>query len=220
MQVLKSRIRTRRRHFFEKQPLVWKTAAWPIERRSKGSRRLRSRDTRRILSYMLFVVGGVLLTYVGGTYAWMYHEQHRLLREWKAQQAAGENSLVKLSIPRIHLRAVVLEGTSRRSLLLGPAHLEGTGAPGVRGNMVIAGHRDTFFRHIDSLRYGDDVYILKSSEQFHYVVVRKRVVESTNVSVLHATKDSELTLITCYPTHAIGPAPERLVITAKLKSGT
>ena len=188
----------------------------------KHHRALRPWDKRRILSYVLFVVGGALLTYVGGTYAWMYREQHRLLQEWRAQQSsgAGETSLVKLSIPRIHLRAVVLEGTSRRSLLLGPAHLEGTAAPGARGNVVIAGHRDTFFRHIHSLRYGDDVYIEKSAEQFHYVVVRKRVVEPTDLSILQATKDGELTLITCYPTYAIGPAPERLIITAKLKSGT
>jgi sortase (surface protein transpeptidase) len=33
--------------------------------------------------------------------------------------------------------------------------------------------------------------------------------------VLRASKGSELTLITCYPMHFIGLAPQRLIIVAK-----
>ena len=51
-----------------------------------------------------------------------------------------------------------------------------------------------------------------------YVVRSRRIVEPTNLSVLRQTIDGELTLITCYPTHAIGPAPQRLIIVAKLIS--
>jgi len=91
----------------------------------------------------------------------MFAEQKKLLREWKTQQAARE-ILTKLSIPRIGLRAVVIEGTSSHSLLLGPGHMTGSAIPGTVGNAVIAGHRDTFFRHIHRLRNGDDVYILKT----------------------------------------------------------
>jgi sortase A len=103
---------------------------------------------------------------------------------------------------------------------LGPAHLSASAIPGSIGNAVIAGHRDTFFRHIHSLRYGDDIYVLRSGKRFHYVVRSRKIVEPTDLSVLKETKDGELTLITCYPTHAIGPAPHRLIIVAKLISGT
>ena len=114
------------------------------------------------------------------------------------------------------LRDVVLEGISTSSLLSGPAHMRGTAAPGANGNTVIAGHRDTFFRHVHSLRYGDDVYLSNGGKQYHYVVKSRRVVEPTDLSVLGQTPDPELTLITCYPTHAIGPASRRLIVVAKL----
>lgn len=148
----------------------------------------------------------------------MYAEQKKLLHEWKTENTASQ-VLTKLSIPRIGLHAVVLEGTSSHSLLLGPAHMPGSAVPGSPGNAVIAGHRDTFFRHVHSLHAGDDIYVLRSGKRFHYVVVRKKVVEPNDLSVLRATSDGELTLITCYPTHAIGPAPERLIIVAKLTNG-
>ena len=144
----------------------------------------------------------------------MYAQQKILLRRWSEHAAA--NSLTKISIPRIQLEDVVLEGASSHSLLLGPAHLADTAEPGASGNVVIAGHRDTFFRHVHSLRYGDDIYIVRGGKRFHYVVRSRRIVEPTNLSVLRQTNDGELTLITCYPTHAIGPAPQRLIIVAKL----
>jgi sortase A len=145
----------------------------------------------------------------------MFAEQKKLLHEWKTQQADRE-VLAKLSIPRIGLRAVVIEGTSSHSLLLGPGHMTGSAIPGTFGNAVIAGHRDTFFRHIHSLKSGDDVYILRSGKQFHYVVVRRKIVQPTDLSVLRSSRDGQLTLITCYPPHAIGPAPQRLIIVARL----
>ena len=147
----------------------------------------------------------------------MYLEQKRLLYELKTRKAAAE-VLTKISIPRIGLRAIVFEGASSESLLLGPAHMSGSAPPGAAGNSVIAGHRDTFFRRIHSLKTGDDIYLLRSGRQFHYVVTAKRVVEPTDLSVLEPSRDGRLTLITCYPTHAIGPAPERLIVTARLNS--
>ena len=92
--------------------------------------------------------------------------------------------------------------------------------PGSAGNVVIAGHRDTFFRHVHSLRYGDNIYLSKGSDQFHYVVVARKIVEPNDVSVLRNAKYGELTLITCYPSHAIGPAPLRLIVVAKKMMGT
>lgn len=145
----------------------------------------------------------------------MYIRQKIWLRQWKEHNPAVVDTLTKLSIPRIGLEDIVLEGASQRSLLLGPAHLTGTAEPGTVGNAVIAGHRDTFFRSIHTLRYGDDVYVLRGGHVFHYRVRARKIVEPGDLAVLHSTPDSQLTLITCYPTHAIGPAPLRLVVIAK-----
>jgi sortase A len=94
--------------------------------------------------------------------------------------------------------------------------MSGSAIPGMPGNAVIAGHRDTFFRNVNKLRSGDSIYILRNGKEFRYVVVRRKIVAPTDLSVLRETKDRELTLITCYPTHVIGPAPLRLIVVAKM----
>src|SRR6266853_1193375 len=226
MQVPRTSSLTRSRRFVKNRSLalgVLKPGEWRSRIAPRKPELVVCRASRRrLISYVLFTIGGVLCTYVAGNYTWMYAEQRKLMHEWRAQNASlpsQDGPLTRLSIPRIHLRAVVLEGTSRRSLLLGPGHLTGSADPGAVGNSVIAGHRDTFFRHVHSLKYGDDIYVQKSRKLFHYVVTSKKVVEPTDLSVLQASKTGELTLITCYPTHAIGPAPQRLVVVARLAPG-
>ena len=148
MQVLRTSVR-RTRHRLIRNPLpVLQPARWRQWRES-GNSELPARRSypRQIASTVLLAIGGVLCTSVATSYAWMYIEQKKLLHEFETHQAAGE-VLTKLSIPRIGLRAVVIEGTSSRSLLLGPGHMTGSAIPGTNGNSVIAGHRDTFFRHL------------------------------------------------------------------------
>lgn len=200
-------------------PFVIKPELWRAWRGlGKREKPVGGKSRRRVVSNILILAGSVLCAYVGGSYARMYIHQRILLRQWD-ETSAQANSLTKLSIPRINLEDIVLEGASQHSLLLGPAHLAGTAEPGSAGNAAIAGHRDTFFRHVHSLRYGDDIYVLRSGQRFHYVVRSRKVVQASDLSVLRASAAGELTLITCYPTHAIGPAPRRLIIVAKLMSG-
>jgi LPXTG-site transpeptidase (sortase) family protein len=220
MQVPRTRVLRRPRRFVRnRSQLVLKSAQWGVTGSRAKAEQLLSRvgipRPRLVLSYILLSLGTVLCTYVAGNYLWMYEQQQKLLRQWR-QNNASANALTKLSIPRIHLEAVVLEGASQHSLLEGPARLAESALPGSLGNTVIAGHRDTFFRHVHSLKYGDDIYVLKSGQRFHYTVIGRKVVEPTDLSVLRSSKQGQLTLITCYPTHAIGPAPQRLIITAKL----
>ncbi|HEU5337322.1 MAG TPA: sortase [Terriglobales bacterium] len=44
----------------------------------------------------------------------------------------------------------------------------------------------------------------------------KKIVEPTDLAVIQPTADAQLTLLTCYPTYYIGPAPQRLVVFSKL----
>jgi LPXTG-site transpeptidase (sortase) family protein len=175
------------------------------------------------LPLSLIIAGAALLIYVSAQYGTMYREQKRLAEEWQQQnQAIQPNSspvsdgLTRLVIPKIHLDVVVVEGTSRHQLLVGPGHIENTAAPGNAGNAVITGHRDTFFRHIFELNKGDIVELQRNGGIYQYEVTGRKVVDPSDVSVIQPTKDAQLTLITCYPTYYIGPAPERLVVTSRL----
>lgn len=172
-------------------------------------------NKRQFVAYLLIVAGGVLCTGVLGTYSWMYWKQRSLLKQWD-DQLATRQSMTKLWIPRIKLEDVVLEGVGADSLLLGPGHMQNSVEPGLPGNAVIAGHRDTFFRKLHKLRPGDDVYVLRDGHQLRYKVTARKIVAANDLSVLKSSDQPELTLITCYPTHAIGPAPKRLVVVATM----
>lgn len=180
---------------------------------------------RRQISAFLICTGLFLLLLVAGAYGWMYREQQRLVAQWQAlpdtqteSLRPPEGGMTLLYIPKINLRAAILEGTDRKALLLAPGHLKHTTWPGDTGNAVVAGHRDTFFRHLPELQKGDDIYVRRQGREFRYVVSRKSIVSPSDVSVIRATTDSRLTLVTCYPTYFIGPAPQRLIVVATLMS--
>jgi sortase A len=179
----------------------------------------------------LILAGSLLVGYVLTQYGEMYLEQKRMAEQWeKEQQRVGGGTsserahaqrgdgLARLVIPKIELSSFIVEGTNRRSLLLGPGHLTNTAEPGETGNAVLSGHRDTFFRHIHELEEGDLVYVERGGKRYAYQVTGKKVVEPNDLSVTHPSADSELTLITCYPTYYIGPAPKRLVVFSKLQN--
>jgi sortase A len=170
------------------------------------------------------MLGAGLLGYVTSQYWYMYHTQQLLEAEWERQAAANPAAsdtpvLTRISIPKINLAAIVLEGASSRQLSAGPGHITDTAMPGDAGNAVITGHRDTFFRRIFELEQGDEIVIARNGRLFRYQVTGKKVVKPDDMSVLQPTSDAELTLITCYPIHYIGPAPKRLVIFSKLVAG-
>ena len=182
--------------------------------------------TRRVVSLALVILGTVLLGYVGGEYWGMYRSQKNLEAEWEHQaatvsapgqpQTSPELMLTRLLIPKIQMDAIVVEGASRRDLSAGPGHMMQTAEPGETGNAVITAHRDTFFRHIYELNKGDQIQVRRSGRTFTYEVTGKKIVMPEDVSVIKPTTNPQLTLITCYPTYYIGPAPKRLVVFSRL----
>ena len=197
---------------------------------SRARNQARQFDWKRHWPVFLIVLGIGLLLYVGSEYATTYLEQRRLAREWQTQQQhlkeevaspkseprVADDGLTRLSIPKINLDAIVVEGTSYKKLKLGPGRMLDTAVPGTVGNSVITAHRDTFFRHIYELKQGDEIVVQRSGKKFRYEVTGKKVVDPTDLSVTRQSGDKRLTLITCYPTYYIGPAPERLVVFSKM----
>ena len=122
--------------------------------------------------------------------------------------------MAALSIPRVRLSAVVLQGADARTLRRGPGHLEQTAVPGDAGNIVIAGHRDSFFKPLRNIRMDDDIFLETRDGHFQYRVTSLRVVGPREVSVVAPTSEETLTLITCYPFWVLGRAPERFIVRA------
>lgn len=190
-------------------------------------RKLRLLIARQRASVALMVFGVGLLSYVGSEYWAMHGEQQALHRQWAEQQkptsstqnasvSSKDDGLTRVSIPKISLDLIVVEGTNHRALRLGPGHLKNTPAPGELGNAVISAHRDTFFRHIYELTAGDKIQVWRQGHTYTFQVTGMKIVSPDDLSVVKNTADARLTLITCYPICYIGPAPKRLVVFAKL----
>jgi len=128
--------------------------------------------------------------------------------------ARGE-PIARIEIPRIGLNTLVLEGDDTRTLRLGAGHIPGTSFPGEAGNVAIAGHRDTFFRHLRNIEKNDTITLRTPAGSYNYRVEALRVVTPNDVGVLGPTPDNILTLITCYPFHFVGPAPDRFIVRAR-----
>jgi sortase A len=122
--------------------------------------------------------------------------------------------MARVVIPRIGLDAIVLEGVDDDELNAGPGHLPGSAYPGEQGNAVISAHRDRHFNHLDALDVGDTVITESGTRFTTWEIVAKRVIEK-NDPALFRTRDATLTLTTCWPIRYVGPAPERLILTAK-----
>lgn len=190
------------------------------------------REWRTYIPALLMVAGILLLAYVGSEYFAMYREQRSLAAEWvqqeneRAREVAQSNTkrtalkdgIIRLQIPKIDLDAYVLEGSGHKQLKLGVGRITTTALPGENGNAVVTAHRDTFFRHIVELKKGDEIIVRRNGERLVFQMTGNKIVKPSDVSVLQPTPDPTLTLITCYPTYYIGPAPERLIVSSRLVS--
>lgn len=124
--------------------------------------------------------------------------------------------LGRIEIPRIGVAAIVREGDDDTTLAIAVGHISGTARPGERGNMALAGHRDSFFRGLRDIRCQDTIRIVTPRRSFEYVVDSTEVVAPEETRVLDPTSDTVLTLVTCYPFSYVGRAPNRFIVRASL----
>lgn len=180
--------------------------------------------TRRLF----FIAGGLAVSYAALTlfYARLY--QKAVGNELEAQIHAGEQHRVELpsapikegdvlgriEIPRIGVSVAVLQGTTSQTLRLGVGHIDGTALPGQPGNIGIAGHRDTYFRDLKDIRRNDQILLQTAIGVDRYEVDWLQITTPRDGAILARSTESSLTLVTCYPFHYIGAAPERYVIHA------
>ncbi len=124
----------------------------------------------------------------------------------------------RLSIPRLHVEAMIREGTTSPTLAIALGHIPGTALPGQPGNIGVAGHRDTLFRALRNVEKDDEITFETQRASYSYRVESTEIVTPEHVEVLKAGAQPELTLVTCYPFYYIGAAPKRFIVKAKLIS--
>jgi sortase A len=187
---------------------------------------IRARVTRvnivRAASYFLLAVGLLALGYAGyvvvDAHAYQAYEQSKFEAAslTQAPRILVEGGVIgEIEVTRLHLKAIVVQGDSHTLLRRAVGHIPETALPGATGNVVLAGHRDTFFRPLRNIRLGDAITLKTPDGAFQYLVESTEIVPASNMEVLNASSDRILTLITCFPFDYIGPAPNRFVVRAR-----
>jgi sortase A len=184
----------------------------------------------RRAEYALGIVGALASGFCAGAFLgsriYQSLENRRLeeaLRSPRPQPPAAPGpsrralgSLVgRLEIPRLGFSAIVLEGSDSGTLRAGVGRIPETADPGQKGNVVLSGHRDTFFRPLRGIRNGDGIVLVTTGGRYRYVVDWTTVVDPSDTTSLKPTAAPALTLVTCYPFHYVGPAPQRFIVRAR-----
>jgi sortase A len=143
-------------------------------------------------------------------------------RSWQARVADGTAAApwpwadtlpaAVLTVPRLDVRLVILEGSSGRNLAFGPVLLDGAQGG---ADFVVSGHRDTHFRFLRHLRVGDRLRLSGIAEDRWFEVTSREVVDSRVHELVIEPGTARLSLVTCYPFESpAAGGPLRYVVTA------
>jgi sortase A len=132
-------------------------------------------------------------------------------REVKTGDAIGT-----IQLPNIGTYTVV-QGTDDTTLQKGPGHYPQTAFPGVGQTVAIAGHRTTYlapFRHLDSVKQGQNIVLTMRYARFTYTVQYTRIVNPTAWWITRNVGYDRLVLSACNPLYS---ASQRIVAFARLR---
>jgi sortase A len=187
-------------------------------------------STQRVLraAYYVFLTAGLMaLGYAGYAVLDRYWYQKVETSKFETVSAPAElrpievvpiadgGVIGEIEVPRLKLKAIVVQGDSENLLRRAVGHLPETALPGEAGNIALAGHRDGLFRPLRDIRPGDLIILSTPDREFQYEVQWTAVVPPNAVRVLQPTSEPALTLVTCFPFYYVGAAPERFVVRAR-----
>ncbi|GGC65030.1 class GN sortase [Marinobacter halophilus] len=121
--------------------------------------------------------------------------------------------VARLDMPELGVSMIVLDGMHGESLAFGPGRVQA----GAHGPVILAGHRDTHFSHLQHLTPGSELRLQGKDQHWQsYRVTDIRVVDSRSEWIdTHALGADTLLLVTCYPFDALDArGPLRYVVQA------
>ena len=134
------------------------------------------------------------------------------------QQVAGKTGMPigKIVIPSIGMNVVMVEGTGKGDLKVGPGHWPETPFPGEGGNFVVSGHRTTYgapFFKLNEIKVGDEIDLVLPYAVARYKVIWIKVVVPNDVGVVAQHGIEQVSLAACHPIYS---ASHRIVVQADL----
>jgi sortase A len=186
----------------------------------------------RLLSALVLLAGGCLTARAVYLHAKAELAGILIRRAWEESIKTGKpqkpwpwadtHPIARLQIPRLKYDEIVLEDATPRTLAFGPARLLSGANLGEPGNLVLAGHRTSWFRPLERVAPGDNIRIQwfdarhAQLRERIYNVSALRVVDPQDLALLAPTAEDALTLVTCYPFGPSPRSPQRYVVRASL----
>jgi LPXTG-site transpeptidase (sortase) family protein len=135
------------------------------------------------------------------------------------KQLQTTKTVNKIVIPKMGVDAEILEGKNDDMLWKGIWRMPIGSTPNQDGNTIITAHRylhkppspKTFYL-IDKMEIGDVITLYWEGIKYEYAVVETKIIEPTEVEILHNTSDDRLTIFSCTP---LFTSQQRLVVIAK-----
>jgi len=166
------------------------------------------KDSKKTIAAIAVIVCGGLIFTAAIVRAFFYTEDIALHAE-----IISPNIPTELIIPKLNIDAKVLEmGITAKGNMEAPHNFTDVGwyeygtIPGNIGSAVIDGHVDNglslpaVFKNLKTLQKGDDIFVMESSTQLHFVVtdIERYYYTSAPLSLIFNAKDGRrLNLITC-----------------------
>ena len=122
----------------------------------------------------------------------------------------------KIVIPSIGMDVVMVEGTGKGDLKVGPGHWPETPFPGEGGNFVVSGHRTTYgapFLKLNKIQEGDEIDVVLPYAIARYTVTRVIIVLPTEVDEVAQLGREQVSLAACHPIYS---AKQRILVQGDL----
>jgi LPXTG-site transpeptidase (sortase) family protein len=189
---------------------------------SVGQSTIRGSKIARYTETLLWTGGILALSTVGLEWARSAYDQWQgslelaeLRQAFRPTDSLPEGALFgRVAIPHLGFSAIVFEGVGESTLAKGVGHLRV--GDSTNRHIVLAGHRDTFFRPLRNIQVGESIEVSMPEGRNIYTVTSTSIVNPTDTGVIHPTAEPIVTLITCYPFSFLGPAPQRFIVRAAL----
>lgn len=137
---------------------------------------------------------------------------HRPQKPWPW---ADMTPIARVSVPRLGIDRIVLDGGSGQAMAFGPTRLPGGARIGEPGTIVLAAHRDTHFRFLELVHRNDRIELQGIDGRMRsYRVTNMEIVRWDRFSIGTGVEENELDLSTCYPFGAVRHGPLRFVVHA------
>jgi len=152
-----------------------------------------------------------------------------VLADLFAERVRTGQGIGRITIERIDLDAVFVEGTDTASLRKGPGHYSNVGDPELEGRddgsafpgqgrtVAIAGHRTTYlapFRRINEIEDGDEIELEMPYALLTYRVEKHEVVDPSEIGIVRDVGSERLVLTACHPLYS---AAQRWAVFARLE---